>query len=170
MDLHTPIESTGSESLDSIIGGGSVANALILLDENGTNEYYSRPIQRCGSLLFFKFVRYTLHFIRCFIAEGIDKGQRLFMGSPFSCKMHKLLKEIPSKNEGVSDELGEPSDVGRKVGDQQQEDKFRIAWRYQTAPIIDSHIQRPFAPNKLVSTTTKNNDSDANRETKVGLA
>ncbi|KAI3420254.1 hypothetical protein GPALN_003570 [Globodera pallida] len=117
-----PNESTGTEAIDALIGGGvSIANALILLDEKGTNEYFCRPIQRC------------------FIAEGLDCGQRLFLASPIPGKMRKLLMKVPTKSEKS------PLDRSEEAGKMgvEAEERLRIAWRYRTKPEIDSAIGAP---------------------------
>ncbi|KAL3111761.1 hypothetical protein niasHT_011048 [Heterodera trifolii] len=112
-----PNESTGTEAIDALIGGGvSIANAMILLDEKGTDGYFCRPIQRC------------------FVAEGLDGGQKLFLASPMIMKMRKLLEKVPSK----STKGGQPTDGDE--GTAESDERLKIAWRYQTKPTHESTI------------------------------
>lgn len=78
---------------------------------------------------------------RCFIAEGLDHGQELFLADPNGAK--KLLAELPAKTlQQKSPDVSAKNATDVERESREEEERFRIAWRYQTQPMFDSTLGR----------------------------
>ncbi|WPG98869.1 Hypothetical protein R9X50_00166700 [Acrodontium crateriforme] len=101
-----PVTSTGTESLDDILGGhsGLSLGSSLLVEESGTTDF-------SGALL------------RYYAAEGILHGHVIHLVGPGQAWTDAWIRELPGVVEEKSSRKAEPV-----AGD---DEKMRIAWRYE---------------------------------------
>jgi elongator complex protein 4 len=110
--------STGTVVLDSLLSGddGAPLTSILVIDELKTC-CFAKPL------------------FRCFIAEGQDCKQSIFVASPSRKIAQNLVENIPSKILTTS-----LQDSSSAQANREETERMKIAWRYNTMPAVDSSI------------------------------
>lgn len=81
--------STGIQAFDSLLGGGVSLGSIIIVDEMNS--------KKC-----------TPAILRCFLADGLDNGNNLFIASTSTKYPKYLLENLPNKSaKNLSENPGE---------------------------------------------------------------
>uniref|UniRef100_A0AC35G908 Elongator complex protein 4 n=1 Tax=Panagrolaimus sp. PS1159 TaxID=55785 RepID=A0AC35G908_9BILA len=115
----TNTTSCGLESLDKLVEDGIPFPSIILIDE--------KCDQKVGKIL-----------QRIFVAEGLTQGQNVVVATPRKQDIEDLLNSIPSETASTGTASGSGS--SQKTGAAAPEENLKIAWRFQSAPQINSSV------------------------------
>jgi len=121
--------SSGIPSLDNVIGGGVAVGTVMLVEED-------------------VFGSYARLMLKYFTAEAIVSQQAMFLCSQEEIP-EQLVKELPApidtikRSEAVAAAFSKPSvirDDGVKASYGSEDEKMKIAWRYQTQPKVQTTV------------------------------
>ena len=108
--------STGIDTIDSLIGGGLPLASVYVLSERNSR-------------------RYAPFLERYFVAEGLANGHEIFVNRPHDTDPDDFLSQLPAP-------LKASAEASASAGGSQaqNDDDFRIAWRYKTMPVVESAL------------------------------
>lgn len=116
--------STGTTALDSLCGGdGAPLNSIMVIDEPITQKF-ARPLALC------------------FLADALENGQVIFLASASPSSGRELFQDlptrIPAETATGADDL--PPPVRHRTDEEMDQQRMKIAWRYNTMAVVDSSI------------------------------
>ncbi|THU94840.1 PAXNEB-domain-containing protein [Dendrothele bispora CBS 962.96] len=124
--ISTTITSTGIPSLDDLLGGGIPLSCSLLVNAPDPHSSYGELVQKL------------------FIAQGLACGQDVLVIDPTPAELVKTCMWMPGSSNVVAS--GDPDEEKDEEIAKDQDQKIKIAWRYEQMKQFKTTVASPSTP------------------------